>query len=436
MQPSEDGPRAAGKRGAALRRSTWPWILGLLALAAGLRLAAMEQVAPYRLVGDEVYYVMVATHLAEGQGYLYRDSLGVESRALRPPAHAAILSLLVGGGRRPLLQLQVALGTLLVVLTACLARTLFDARTGLAAGLIAALDPTLVAYSHYLWSETLFAVLVTAALIGVVRGGRAPGVGVAALSGLLFGAAALTREIAIPVAAACALWWATAAPRGLRRRAAARGALLLACATLVVLPWSYRNYTVFGRVVPVATVGWFAAAEGNTLEGSSWLQVGPEARGELIVEYSSRPDEMQRLDFARRYTLERIRAEQPTWIFKKLVRTAVRLLGPDESIGQKIRAGAYRDATPALARAFLGASVLYDALLVLAGIWGIAGARGRPRRLLPCLVLGVVVALHVVANATSRFRMPWMPLLIAYASHALLNRPGLPGVRAPLSSEE
>jgi hypothetical protein len=29
--------------------------------------------------------------------------------------------------------------------------------------------------------------------------------------------------------------------------------------------------------------------------------------------------------------------------------------------------------------------------------------------------------LHVVANANSRFRMPWMPLVIVFAAHAVLG---------------
>ena len=59
---------------------------------------------------------------------------------------------------------------------------------------------------------------------------------------------------------------------------------------------------------------------------------------------------------------------------------------------------------------------------MVAGVLGIAQAQGAGRRLLPLVVLGCVVAVHVFANATARFRLPWMPLVIVYASHAVFER--------------
>ena len=67
------------------------------------------------------------------------------------------------------------------------------------------------------------------------------------------------------------------------------------------------------------------------------------------------------------------------------------------------------------------------ALVLVAGVLGIAGAAGRGRRLLPCLVLAAVTSVHVLANAKSRYRLPLMPLLVVYASHALLHAGALAG---------
>ena len=111
----------------------------------------------------------------------------------------------------------------------------------------------------------------------------------------------LTREIALPVAGACALWWVHVAGPGARRAAALRGALLVACAGLVVLPWMLRNVAVFGRVVPVSTVGWMAAAEGNSLEGWRWLETSSPGRRAFRREFMAIDGEMERTDFARRH---------------------------------------------------------------------------------------------------------------------------------------
>ena len=92
----------------------------------------------------------------------------------------------------------------------------------------------------------------------------------------------------------------------------------------------------------------------------------------------------------------------------------------------KLRRGAYGDVPAGIERTATVVSIASYALVFIAGVLGIATARGTGRRLLPCLVIGVVAGLHVVANATARFRVPWLPLLIVYASYTLTHAPALP----------
>jgi 4-amino-4-deoxy-L-arabinose transferase-like glycosyltransferase len=269
-------------------------------------------------------------------------------------------------------------------------------------------------------------VLITAALLGVVGLQRRPGWALAALTGLAFGAAALTREIALLVAGLCAGWWVWTAQAQRRREAFVRGAFVLGIALLVVLPWTARNYRLFGRLVPVSTIGWFAAAEGNSLESPRWLlRKGPVQRA-FHRDYFLLRDENKRLDLARRHALERIGAEQPTWLVKKTIRNLALLLNPDSVLRMKIRRGAYGDQPPPVVRALLAASIPSYLALATAGVLGIAAASGPGRRSLPCLVLGAVALLHVLTNATPRFRLPWLPLLAVYASHAALGWRELP----------
>ena len=60
-------------------------------------------------------------------------------------------------------------------------------------------------------------------------------------------------------------------------------------------------------------------------------------------------------------------------------------------------------------------------LVVVAGVAGFATASGRGRRLLPGLLFAVVGAIAVLANADTRFRIPWMPLFIVYGSYAIVH---------------
>jgi 4-amino-4-deoxy-L-arabinose transferase-like glycosyltransferase len=309
----------------------------------------------------------------------------------------------------------------LVLATSLLGWALFDARTGFAAGCIAALYPTFIAYSHFLWSETLFALLVTAALAGLVFMERRQSPGLASLAGLLFGAAALTREIALPVAGAGVLWALVAARPGERRAAAARGALVLGFASLVVLPWTLRNYGHFGRVLPISSVGWIAVGEGNALEGARWLRPAAPGRSEFRREVLAIRGEAERAEWARRRTLATIAQQQPAWIFRKLAHNVPLMLSPDGFQLYKLRNGSYGDVSPAIIHLVTTATVLSYVLIASLAAFGVAAARRDHRRLLACLVLGTVVGLHVLANANSRFRMPWMPLVMVYAAHAALG---------------
>jgi 4-amino-4-deoxy-L-arabinose transferase-like glycosyltransferase len=407
-----------------------PHRLALLVVLAGavLRFGILGLLPPQRLVGDENYYLEVAANLAAGRGHLFERD-GAPHRAFRPPGHPFVLSLaLPSGAAEPeatgaparVLALQAALGTLLVAAAIALGRALFGWREGIAAGALAAFDPTLVAHSHYLWSEPLAALLLTTALAAFVFAERSESRAGAAGAGALFGLAALTREVALPICAACALWAVCTSPPP-RRRALARALLLLALAALAVAPWTLRNARHLHRFVPVATVGAFAAREGNTFSPRDWRETELADLKAFRAAYFAMPDEASRLDFARAEALVRIRAEQPLWLPKKLARTTAALWSPDSYLFLKIARGAYGPLAPWRVRALLVTAALAWVAVAALAILGCAGARGPGRRSLPLLVLGAFFAVHVLANAAARFRLPILPLLLAYAAHAALD---------------
>ncbi len=434
-------------------RSFGAALLVLLLVGGALRAAVLAASFPPRPNGDELYYVGTAVNLAEGHGHLFNS----RQRAFRPPAWSALLAPLVDVELRqtrldpgellprldrldpaapdpelrrflgPLLMLPLALGALLVPVSALLGRALFDARSGLAAGAIVAFQPTLVAFSHYLLSETLFALLVTGGLALAVacrdraRDARPLAPALAAGAGLALGVAGLTRELGLGVALLCALWLPIASPGSGRRRALWAAALLLAAAFLVVLPWSWRNHQLFGRWVPVSTVGAFAAAEGNTFESPDWLEGAGPRRRDFKIRFFQIDGEMERWDFARAYTREQIAAEQPHWLPRKLVKSMGLLWTPDSLLLDRLRRGLYGEISGLLLRPLLVLHLLLYALLLGGGVWGLAACAGSRRDALGVWVLAAVCAVHVLANATPRFRVPWLPLLGVYAGYALLN---------------
>ncbi len=413
--------------------SRWTWPSGVIAIAlvgVAVRLVAHAFTAPVGVTGDEPYYFQVATSIASGEGH--RSPLD-GTRASWPPGYPAFLSLFIDMERPgleaegllfELLQVQCLLGGVLVALTAYLGRALFDARVGLLAAIVCALYPSLIAFSHYLFSETLFTVLLVAALWGVVAWPSRRGWFHAAGIGALFGLATLTREIALPVAVACALWWIGTSARPIRRLAALQAALMLGCAMLVVAPWVVRNYASLGRVVGVSSAAWLNVRSGNTFAGESWLHPDGRALEGFRNTYFSIEDEMERSDYARSQALALIWEEQPGWIFKKAVRTIGGFFTPDSYLLKKISRGAYGPPHKVWVRTVLLSSTLAFSAIFLWAVLGVFSATAGGRRLLVGLILVAVLSLHLVANVSPRYRLPFMPLMIIFAAAALVRGRG------------
>ena len=415
-------------------RGTWPGgVIAIALLGVAVRLIAHSATAPVAFTGDESYYFQTATSIAAGQGH---RSPHDGARAAWPPGYPAFLSLFIDMDRPDLeaesllfelLVVQALLGGVLVALTAFLGRALFDARTGLLAALLCALYPTLVAFSHYMFSETLFAVLLAAALWGVVEWPSRRSASLAACVGALFGIAALTREIALPVALACALWWLRTSAPSLRRSAVAQAAWMLACALLVIAPWALRNYAIFGRVVAVSSASWLNVRSGNTLAGESWLHPDGLALEGFRNTYFAIEDEMERADYARSQAVALILDEQPVWVFKKAARTIAGFFTPDSYLLKKISRGAYGPPELAWVRGVLLLSAFAFSAIFLCAVPGVFSATAGGRRSLVGFILAAVLGVHLLANISPRYRVPFMPLMIIFAASALARGPALWG---------
>jgi 4-amino-4-deoxy-L-arabinose transferase-like glycosyltransferase len=233
-------------------------VLGAAALA--LRLAVVAVTPTYRPLHDDASYVRVARWLLIAGHYPghHLPGRGWEVSAYRPPGWPAALwaTFRVFGQDILVARLLTAgLGAVAVVLVALLAGRLFGPRAEVATGALGVVSPLWLAVDATLESEALFIALVAAAAclaLEVRRSGR-PAPLVAA--GVLAGLAALTRTNGLLVVPAIAL---LARPPG---GDAARLAIPLVAATLVVAPWTVRNAHEVHAFVPVST------ETGNTLAG-------------------------------------------------------------------------------------------------------------------------------------------------------------------------
>ncbi|HUV87041.1 MAG TPA: hypothetical protein VMX79_07995 [bacterium] len=239
------------------------WGLVVLGVAFALRLAYAAALAEPPPVSDEQYYDGLARSLAAGNGYA---SAGVPT-AYWPVGYPVVLAtsyIIFGYHYLPVIILQAAIGAATAAGVYLLARALGLELWGRAAALLLALWPSQIAYASRLFPYVIFGFIFLASVYVITK---YKGYIAAAVAGLLAGGAALLMPIALPLPVLFFLH--DVLTRRAVLRAAARGALAAAVAGVVVAPWVWRNYRVFGEFIPGDTNG------GVTL----WMGNNPRATG-------------------------------------------------------------------------------------------------------------------------------------------------------------
>lgn len=214
--------------------------IAVLAVALGLRLAAVVWLADTAPYSDYFYYHEAARQQAADPAFFFRAKTVQDYPKLAwwPPGYPMFLGTLYaisGDSHRVAVFVQVLLGTFVCGLVYAMARRAAGARAGLAAGLIVATNPTYVFTTNLLASENLFVTWLALSMWLAVRPpSRSTQIGV----GVSLALAALTRAAGLAAVAAVVLWQ--------RRRFHPRCAWLLGACALVLAPWTLRNAIVAG----------------------------------------------------------------------------------------------------------------------------------------------------------------------------------------------
>jgi hypothetical protein len=210
-------------------------------------------------VGDASAYHLLANNLADGRGYIRPFDLERFGRSVAtaeyPPGFPFFLSLLARLGIRSVEGQRLGMsvvGSASVVLIAYIGRRASCAAVGIVAGGIAALYPMLFLAEATLMSESLFLFFVCAALLLAYGAADSPTWWRFGALGVVLGLATLTRAEAIVLALFLVVPLAWKLRDVTPWRKIGTGALILAVAGVVVLPWSVRNYRVFDELVPVS----------------------------------------------------------------------------------------------------------------------------------------------------------------------------------------
>jgi arylsulfatase A-like enzyme/4-amino-4-deoxy-L-arabinose transferase-like glycosyltransferase len=433
-------------------------VLAVVLVALLVRAVALVAAAGLQPLLDEQLYAQRAAALLDGRGFLgsYQSwvlhddglippaDLPQYPGAWQPPGQSLFMAGVMALTGRSLFAVkaaQVLLGAVSVWLVYLLGRAWQGEREGLAAAWLVALYPNLIAFTHYLWSETLFTFLLLLGLWWLTRRPGLPGTGSTAAAGAVFGLAALTRSSIfyfLPLLAAWLVW--SRPPHG--RAALARGALLLALAALVVAPWSVRNTRLHGGFVLLDTNGPYNLWRGNgpdsfddrddpaqpryawPLDGFLLAPVMNRPARRLVEEAkqalrSATPSDLQVIAHARRAAWREIRAH-PLVFLERIRYRLADMWNPTSFLIRHLQVGAYGKLPPGLATLLaLLAAGTYLGLVALAaaGFWL---SRRRPETWLVALLVAFTSAITAVSFGLTRFRLPLEPLLAIVAAPALL----------------
>jgi 4-amino-4-deoxy-L-arabinose transferase-like glycosyltransferase len=362
---------------------------------------------------------------------------------------------------------QVLYSTATIGLVYGIAREMAGRRAARIAAFVCALYPSLVAFTHYVYSETLFAALLTAGFYVLVRSRERGTLAHLGAAGFLFGLAALTRSAALYFLPGWLLWLVL-----LRRPAEAkRAAVVLGFALLTIAPWTLRNALVMDAFVPIDTAmgrtAWWAYNDGVFAVDLGYsrdeafknrphcaIQVDPRKTPlpdwETLRALFPPDDELDARTVGRlRREIERVRREatmdrlaysscesdaalafvreNPLKSIGRMVQRVYFFWGPNSFLLRSVHWESYpggplgRSAYPAVKTAVVGSYVVVVAMALLA-----LGRRSRGAGAeMIVLYAAYATALHAAAVASSRYRLPMMPLLIVLAA-IWLAEPRLP----------
>jgi 4-amino-4-deoxy-L-arabinose transferase-like glycosyltransferase len=231
-----------------------------LAVYLGLRLALVLWV-PVEPHSDEQWYFNQAVGIAAGRGYSenhvptaywpvgWPGFLGIVFRLTYPsPFVGEMVNWLCSAA---IFVLTLRLGT----------RLFGEPLVGRLAALFLTVCPNQIAYVPILGTEVFYSALLLLALDILLAGG---GLWRLAAAGVVFGIAALTKAQTVLLPAFLfTLWWLVSLRRGILLSNLAKAAVVYAAMAVVILPWTVRNYDVFGHFVLISTNGGLTLLGGN-----------------------------------------------------------------------------------------------------------------------------------------------------------------------------
>lgn len=340
-----------------------------------------------------------------------------------PPLHPLILavsSLLFGGEDLTTSRLTVLLFSALTTpLVFLLTTKIFSEKPGRAAALIHIFYPSFIAFSHYLWSESIYIFLLLLTLYLVILASDSQNdhkrLFFSALVGILLGLSGLVRTTTLPFLIVLPLWFfLTSQGRKYRVRIPIT---IITFSLLIWIPWLSFLQLNEGRVLPLAATSGYNLYLGN----NPW---GVEVNRALVT---STMDQYAHFNFidrdmaARILALEEIQSDPPGFVQRSFIRLS-RLWSSDSFLMRHIFNLVYAPIPPS-ATLWVWAMVVSSYIVVLLlMIWGLTIASSNRNFILLILMLVISgMLLPAISVVNTRLHLPLLAMLLPLAGMGAAN---------------
>lgn len=375
----------ADRKKIVLSALTTPWIVFALAFAVRLAVVAQGYDGPAQ---DTPEYDEIARNLLSGKGFVASEWwYGYELRAWRAPFYPFFLAGvygIFGESHAAVRIIQCAIGALTAVLIMLLTRKL-DAKLAPLCGGLAIFYGPLAAVSNEVMNETWFAFFLVLGVYWLTPpSGARSWVG----AGIALGLAVLTRPAGLALGLALGL--VALRDRNYRRFLWAGGTALL-----LLLPWTLRNYAVFGIWPVLSTQGGFIMARSNALDPDWRKEKGWGVPRDFLEKI---PSEIDRDRFWRRQALQFV-CEYPglyaRWVVERFLRFWY-FFHPEYNVW------------------YMGVLPFF--------LYGFYRFCRVTEYVLPALLIGISIALFsFVLYGNARFRLPLEPFFLIFVSVAIVH---------------
>lgn len=399
-------------------------IIIILIIAFLIRLAFIlySPAGPYI---DFEQYFDLAIRIVQGYGF----STAAGPTAFRAPAYPLLLALffnITGISLFVAKLVNVLLGTLTVLGTFLVAKAVFNEQIGLVAAIIVALTPGLILYTPVLASENLATPLLLLSLWLVIVGLEKGRLRYFLLGGGCSAVLCLTRPDFLLLSGAFIVYMVLVRirPFDLLRNSG----LLMLGFIIGLAPWTFRNYVVFGKFIPVSTNGGLNLAMGlhDGATGTYTWNVTDTTLGTgfnwdtyRLIDSDMTEDEM---DKALRQVAIRFVKGEPVRAISLMFPKLWFLYHEDVSGVYHNTASPNRPTPQWIWTAVRWLAQFYYMVMMAAAFFSLKYF-GKLKGHLHILLVGLVIlywtGIHMLFFGTGRFHLPILPLIFLFSSFSL-----------------